>query len=121
MFKKQVKLLCLVTLVSLILMTTACSNRKNLSPLPTISDEAKSEMAAPVDCKTARGDIAVLEEERASVAKQILSGVRSLMPISAAAGILMGDYRDRASVATGKYNHDIELKIDQIKAKCGIR
>ncbi|WKZ57357.1 MAG: hypothetical protein QY326_01445 [Bdellovibrionota bacterium] len=33
------------------------------------------------------------------------------MPISAVAGILMGDYRDRVQVATGQYNNDIEARL----------
>ena len=62
-----------------------------------------------------------MEDEEASVAKQILAGVRSVMPIAAAAGLLMGDYRDRASVATGQYNADLEAKQNQIKQQCGIK
>jgi hypothetical protein len=55
------------------------------------------------------------------VAKQILSGVRSVFPIAAAAaGILMGDYRDRVTVATGKYNRDLAAKIAHIKSECGL-
>lgn len=99
---------------------SGCANRANLSPHPTISEEAKESLEAPINCSTAPQDIAVLEEEKASVGKQILSGVRAVVPFSAAAGILMGDYRDRAEVATGKYNEDIEAKISQIRRKCGI-
>lgn len=96
----------------------ACSNRENLSPLPSIDPKVKANLAAPVDCRYAKRDIALLEEEKASVAKQLLSGVRSVMPIAAVAGILMGDYRDRAEVATGQYNADIEAKIEHIKRTC---
>ena len=32
----------------------------------------------------------------------------------------MGDYRDRVKVATGTYNDDLEAKIQQIKATCGV-
>ena len=39
-------------------------------------------------------------------------------PIAAVAGILMGDYSDRVSVAVGTYNSDIEAKIAQIKRAC---
>jgi hypothetical protein len=61
-----------------------------------------------------------VEEEKASVGRQALAGVRSLVPFSAAAGILMGDYQDRVKVATGTYNDDLEAKIQQIKATCGV-
>ncbi len=107
-------------LVAFVLLS-GCAEQKNISPLPTISEDAKSELSRPVNCRTARSDIRVLEDEKASVGKQILSGVRSVMPIAAVAGILMGDYQDRVEVATGQYNSDIEAKIAQIKTKCRIR
>lgn len=110
-----------IILCGLFLSLTACSDRRNLSPFPTISKDAEQELKQPINCNTAKADIAVLEEEHASVAKRLLSGVRSLMPIAAVAGILLGDYRDRVEVATGKYNDDIENKIAQIKTACGIQ
>ena len=117
-YSRQVSLLVLCGLFSSL---TACSDRKNLSPFPSISKEADQELKQPVNCNTAKADIAVLEEEHASVAKRIFSGVRSVFPIAAAAGILLGDYKDRVEVATGKYNDDLEDKINQIKTACGIQ
>lgn len=102
------------------LMLSACADRKNVSPFPTISENAQTSLSAPVNCATAPQDIKTLEEERASVGKRILSGVRSILPIAAVAGILMGDYRDRVEVASGKYNDDINNKIAEIKSTCGI-
>jgi len=103
----------------LLVFCSACAGRKNISPMPSISNEAKAGLKKPVNCSTASRDIKILEEERASVARQILSGVRSVMPIAAVAGILTGDYSDRLEVTTGEYNNDIEHKIDQIKRTCG--
>jgi hypothetical protein len=100
--------------------STGCADRRNLSPLPSIDTEAKAALDAPVNCRTANQDITVLESEKASVGKQVLSGVRSVLPIAAAAGILMGDYRDRVSVAVGKYNADLEAKIELIQKTCGV-
>jgi hypothetical protein len=97
-----------------------CMERKNLSPMPSIEETTKMKLESRVNCGTARADIRLLEEERASVGKQILSGVRSVFPIAAAAGILMGDYSDRISVATGQYNADIDAKIAEIKRDCGV-
>ncbi len=101
------------------LFISACSNRKDLSPIPTIDSKAKADLEAPIDCNHAASQIQVLESEKASVGKQILSGVRSIMPISAVVGILLGDYRDRVEVSTGQYNNDLEAKIGVIKAECG--
>ncbi len=86
----------------------------------SISQTAKDHLAKDVDCSTARKDIQILTQERASVGKQALSGVRSVVPLAAVVGILRGDYRDRVSVATGKYNSDIDAKIKEIKDTCGI-
>ena len=86
----------------------------------TISDEAKADLAKPVNCETAERDIAELEEEKASVGKQIASGVRMVVPVAAVAGILGGDYGNRAQVASGQYNDDIEAKIARINRECGL-
>ena len=103
-----------------VLALSACSGRKNNSPLPTVSDKTKAKLAAPVNCDTAQSDIKILEDEKASVGKQVLSGVRSILPIAAVAGLLLGDYSDRVEVATGQYNDDIEAKIAHIKTRCGL-
>lgn len=105
-------------LISLSLPLCSCMQRKNLSPMPSISEQAKRDMARPVDCRNAQRDIVILESEKASVGKQMLSGVRSVMPIAAAVGILLGDYRDRVKVATGKYDRDLDAKIQDIRTTC---
>lgn len=106
--------------VALVLSMSACSDRKNISPMPSISPEARAGLAANVNCTTAPQDIKTLEGERASTGRQILSGVRSVFPIAAVAGLLMGDYSERVEVASGQYNRDITNKIAEIKATCGI-
>ena len=102
------------------LLSCACTET-NVSPLPSVSEEARARLASPVNCRTARRDIQVLEAERASTARRIVAGVRAVFPVSAVAGILSGDYNDRVAVATGQYNDDISAKIDQIRASCGVR
>jgi hypothetical protein len=98
-------------------LSVGCS-RTNHSPVPTIDPQVKQQLEAPINCATAKQDIATLEDERASVAKQIISGARSVIPFSAAAGIVMGDAGDRFEVATGEYNEKIDAKISQIRRKC---
>ena len=92
---------------------TACS-----SP---ISDEAKREINAPINCSTANEDIAVLKKERANVAEQTAAGVTSILPIGLVFGLLGGTAGDKAKVATGEYNEMIDAKIAKIKRKCGIK
>ncbi len=107
-------------ILSCLLLFSSCSNRTNLSPFPSISEKTKADLERPINCRTASRDLRVLEEERASVGRQVLAGVRSVFPIAAVAGILMGDYSDRVQVATGQYNSDLETKIAQIKATCNV-
>ncbi len=112
----------ILTAAILLTLTTGCSSsRKNHSPMPTISEDIKADLEAPVNCSTAKHDIKILEEEKASTGKQVLSGVRAVFPIAAVAGLLMGDYNDRIQVATGQYNDDIDAQIAQIKRVCYIR
>ncbi len=116
--RKQTILALPILIAAIIL--SGCSDRKNISPVPSIKEEVKQEIKSPINCKTAKSDIRLLEKEEASVLKRMISGVRSVMPIAAAAGILTGDYSDRVKVATGKYNADLAAKIQEIKTTCGI-
>ena len=86
----------------------------------SIPEEVKAEMAKPVDCSTAEQDIATLEAEKASTAEQVSAGARSIVPIAAVAGLLRGDTKDRAAVASGKYNEQLDAKIAEISQKCGL-
>jgi hypothetical protein len=108
------KIINLVLLVSMTLIM-GCASRENYSPTPTVSDETRADLKQAINCRTVREDIKVLEKERDSVAKRIITGFRSIMPVVAAAGILLGDYNERVEVTTGQYNKDLERKIDSIK------
>jgi outer membrane murein-binding lipoprotein Lpp len=90
-----------------------------LAGCATISQKAKDDLAKPIDCSTAEEDIATLEGEKASVAKQANAGAGAVMPSSAVIGLLSGDYANRVRVASGQYNKDIDNKIAEIKATCG--
>jgi hypothetical protein len=86
----------------------------------SISGDAKRQLDKPVDCGTAEQDIAALESEKASLAKQVSAGVRSVVPAAAVVGILRRDTKDRAKVATGAYNRELDAKIAEIKRSCGL-
>ena len=49
-----------------VLAVAGCSDRKNLSPIPSIAEETKANLTKPVNCATAGQDIDTLENERAS-------------------------------------------------------
>ena len=87
----------------------------------TISEQAERGLDKPVSCATAEQDIALLEEEKASVGKQLLSGIRMVLPAAAVMGILRRDMRDRAKVAAGVYNDEIDAKIAEIRESCGLQ
>jgi hypothetical protein len=87
---------------------------------PTISQQAREDLARPVECTEAERDIARLDAEKASVGKRIAAGVRSVFPAAAVAGILRRDLRNRAAVAAGAYNGELEAKIGEIRQQCHI-
>jgi hypothetical protein len=85
-----------------------------------ISQHEKQELASPVDCSTAQSDIRTLEDERASVVKQIKNGVTAVVPVGAVLGILSGTEIDKLEVGSHYYNHKINQKIAEIKRECGV-
>ncbi len=86
-----------------------------------ISDEAKREISAPINCSTAESDLAILEKEKANTAKQVAMGVTSVLPIGLVSGLVSGTAGDKAEVATGEYNDLLEAKIAKIKKACNIK
>ncbi|MEY4667587.1 MAG: hypothetical protein RL518_286 [Pseudomonadota bacterium] len=108
---------CIVPAILITTLGMGCA-RTNHSPMPTIDPKIKEQLDAPIDCTTAKQDIATLEDARASVAKEVISGARAIIPFSAAAGVATGDEQDRAEVATGVYNDRIDAKVAAIKRKC---
>jgi len=103
-------------LVSIFTFTAGCRGYT-----PPISDQAKYDLAKPIDCSRAEEDISTLEQEKAEASEQIKAGVKMFVPAAAARAVLHGDYKERASVATGEYKQAIEDKIAQIKKECGCR
>jgi len=97
--------------ISALAFGTACS---------PISKTAQQELAQPVNCRTAEGDIRVLESEKAHVEKQVASGVMAVTPAGAVTGILTGTEDDKIKVATGEYDRQIDRKIAEIKRVCGV-
>ena len=85
-----------------------------------ISKTAKEDLAQPVNCATAKGDIRVLEHEKAHVAEEVANGVTAVAPAGAVLGIVTGTEGDKLRVATGEYNRKIDRKIAEIKGACGL-
>jgi hypothetical protein len=83
-----------------------------------ISKQAKQELAKPVNCATAEGDLRMLQSEKASVEKMIAEGITAVVPIGAVVGIVTLREGEKFKVATDVYNKDIDKKIAEIKAQC---
>ena len=54
------------------------------------------------------------------MAKQLVSGATAIAPAGLALGIVTGTEGDKLEVATGNYNTQIDRKIAEIKAGCGL-
>jgi hypothetical protein len=95
----------------LFLIVAACS---------PISQQAQQDLAKPINCPTAEGDIRVLQSEKAHVMTQIASGVTALVPAAAVMSVATGSEKAKLQVASGEYNRAIDDKIVTIKKTCGV-
>ena len=102
----------IIPIICLAIFVAACA-----SP---ISQQAKDELAQPINCDTALEDIRILEQERASAAEMAKEGVTALVPVGAVLGIITFTEDEKLSVASGDYNRKIDEKIAEIKRECGI-
>ena len=73
-----------------------------------------------VDCRTAYGDLRVLQSEKANVAQQVVEGATAIYPAGLVMGILTGTEGTKISVATGEYDQMIDARIAEIRRKCGL-
>jgi outer membrane murein-binding lipoprotein Lpp len=83
--------------------------------------EKKDEKAAqsmPVNCKSAPGDLRVLNSEKATTASKIGNGISMIVPIGLVAGLVTGTEGTKYQVTTGEYNKALDAKIAQIQAAC---
>lgn len=83
-------------------------------------DERASLLADPVNCESAKADIAALEAAMPSRRERTLSAVQTVTPIGAVSGVATGTYRDRASVLTGRTQDELNARIEEIESTCGI-
>jgi hypothetical protein len=101
-----------IPVICLTIFVAACS--------APISKQAKEDLAATINCDTAREDIRTLESEKASVAARTKDGVTAITPAGAALGILTMTEKEKLEVGSGVYNKKIDAKIAEIKRECGI-
>jgi hypothetical protein len=75
----------------------------------------------PISCRTAEGDIRVLQNEKANVAQQVAAGVTAIAPAGIVVGMLTGTESTKLTVAAGDYNNQIDARIAAIRSQCGVR
>jgi hypothetical protein len=73
-----------------------------------------------IDCRTADGDLRVLQSEKANIAQRVAEGATAIYPAGAVMGILTGTEGTKLQVATGDYNAKIDERLAEIKSKCGL-
>ena len=73
-----------------------------------------------IDCRTAYGDLRVLQSEKADLAQRVVEGATAVYPAGAVMGILTGTEGTKLSVATGDYDQMIDARMAAIRRKCGI-
>lgn len=101
-----------IALIASVVLLAACSG--------PISKEEKARLKAPVNCATAQQDIETLKKEKSSNVERAANGITSVLPIGLVAGVVSGTAGDKADVALGVYNDQIDAKIAEIKSTCGI-
>jgi hypothetical protein len=74
----------------------------------------------PVDCRTAEGDIRILQNEKAYLVERAAEGVSAVTPPGAILGILTGTELTKVEVAIGVYDMKLDERIAQIRAECGL-
>jgi len=75
---------------------------------------------APVDCRTAPGDLRVLRQEKAHVVQRIAAGVTAIYPAGLVLGLVTGTEETKLQVAAGQYNEMIDRRIVEIQNACGL-
>ncbi len=107
-FSTQKKSLALTAVVGVALVLGACQ------------DGGDKELAKPINCSTAKQDIATLQKEKASVLREMGAGVQTFVPIGAITSLFGGKYDENSRIAGGQYNKDIVAKIAEMKRSCGV-
>jgi hypothetical protein len=103
----------LVTLPALALLAACAFQQKKV--------EQQLAQPAAINCKTANGDIRLLQSEKSHVVQQIAEGATAIYPASLVVGLVTGTESTKLDVAIGDYNKKIDARIAEIQQTCGIQ
>jgi hypothetical protein len=84
--------------------------------------KVEKELAHPgaIDCRTAPGDLRMLQQEKANVVQRIAEGATAIYPGGLVLGLITGTEETKVKVAIGDYNEMIDKRIAEIKNTCGL-
>ena len=102
------------TVYSIVLLAIAGCSAPN-------TKQGDQDVARPVNCATAEGDIRALTAEKAHTSQEIAAGVTSIVPIGAVAHMFEGKEGQSLKVGTGEYNRALDQKIAEIKQQCNVQ
>ena len=81
-------------------------------------DQLNSHLSTDVDCKQAKLQIAALEESKISDSEKLANGIASVLPTSIVLNLIVGEYSNRAKIASGHYEEQRQNRINYIKHDC---
>ena len=86
-----------------------------------VAGPADADTSAPVDCSTAKEDIATLEDEKKKTSDKAVGGILGFTPIGLVANVATGGDKmdEQEKLSAEEYNKKIDERIAQIKAACG--
>jgi len=84
--------------------------------------EVEQELSNParIDCRTAEGDLRVLQSEKSTLAERVAEGVTAISPAGIVLGAATGTEGTKLDVAAGDYDAKIDARIAEIERKCHI-
>ncbi|TDF38287.1 hypothetical protein EYS14_11400 [Alteromonadaceae bacterium M269] len=80
--------------------------------------QVSAQVSQPINCDTAGQDIAALLEERPSAGEKFANGIVLISPTTALFNLLSGEFTSRRSIATGKLNDILHMRISDIEKAC---
>ena len=105
----------------LLVAITACSSPPPRGEIVHVPKPDSDDLLVSLDdCKHAKENIAALEAEKSSTADQVKRGVNMVRPLRAVGKMLYGQYSHEGRVTVGKYDADIDRKINEIRNKCKV-
>jgi uncharacterized protein YcfL len=76
------------------------------------------ELNMPIDCKLADSQIMALQDHRITKSEVFTNTIAIILPTSAIANLLLGEYSSRAALANGEFNQSLDERILMIKEEC---